>query len=124
GLCYAVPTLRPGMIVEIDNIGKRFSGKFHVTATTHTFTPAEGYATLFTVSGKRPSTILSLLHGEELSKRAPLGGNVVVGLVTNNKDPDGLGRVKGKYPWLTEDRERLWVRMAPRMAGRDRGLYF
>ena len=24
---------------------------------------------------------------------------VVIGIVTNNKDPEGLGRVKVRYPW-------------------------
>lgn len=124
GLCYGQPTLRPGMMVKIDNIGKRFSGKYYVTSTTHSYTPSEGYATVFAVSGKHPYTLLDLIQNDGLGKRARLGGNVVVGIVTNNDDPDKLSRVKVKYPWLTEDHESFWARLSTPMAGPDRGIQF
>jgi phage protein D len=124
GLCFGQPALRPGMMVKIENIGKRFSGQYQVTSTTHTYTPSEGFSTVFSVTGKQPSTLLSLLHGEHGSKRAPLGGNIVVGVVTDNKDPDNLGRVKVKYPWLTEEHTSFWARQSAPMAGPGRGFYF
>ena len=49
---------------------------------------------------------------------------VVIGVVTNNQDPDKLGRVKVKLPWLTDDDESHWARVVAPMAGNDRGLYF
>ncbi len=49
---------------------------------------------------------------------------VTVGLVTNNKDPEGLGRVKVKFPWLSEKEESYWARVLTLMAGNDRGMYF
>ena len=49
---------------------------------------------------------------------------VVVGVVTNNQDPDGLGRVKIKFPWLSDADESQWARMVAPMAGADRGVYF
>jgi uncharacterized protein involved in type VI secretion and phage assembly len=49
---------------------------------------------------------------------------VVTALVTNNKDPESLGRVKVKYPWLSETDESSWARVASPMAGKERGLYF
>lgn len=50
---------------------------------------------------------------------------VVVGIVTNNKDEDGkLGRVKVKFPWLSEDNETDWVRVSTFMAGSDMGSFF
>lgn len=49
---------------------------------------------------------------------------VVTGIVTNNNDPDGLGRVKVKFPWLSDGDESFWARIAAPMAGRDRGVYF
>jgi phage protein D len=124
GLCYGQPKLRPGMMVRIDNIGRRFSGRYMATSTTHVYSAAEGYTTLFTVSAKRPSTLLSLLQEDGGGKRSRLGGNIVVAVVTDNKDPDNLGRVKVKYPWLTEDHTSFWARIATPMAGPDRGFYF
>jgi uncharacterized protein involved in type VI secretion and phage assembly len=49
---------------------------------------------------------------------------VVVGVVTNNQDPDGMGRVKVKFPWLSDADESQWARLAVPMAGADRGVYF
>jgi len=49
---------------------------------------------------------------------------VVVGVVTNNQDPDKLGRVKVRFPWWSDDNESQWARVAVLMAGNDRGTYF
>ena len=124
GLCYGVPTLKPSMMVEIDNIGDRFKGKYFVTSTTHTYSPSEGYTTLFSVNGKRPSTVLTLIDDEGVGKRAPLGNNIVIALVTDNNDPDNLGRVKVMYPHLTEDHASYWVRLSTPMAGPGRGIEY
>jgi len=123
GLCAGMPELKPSTMVDIENIGKRFSGRYAVTATTHIYTPTEGYTTLFTVSGKRPATLLATLQGSDLSRRAGIGGNIVIGIVTDNKDPKGLGRVKVKYPWLTEDHASFWARQSSQMAGKGRGMF-
>ena len=48
---------------------------------------------------------------------------VMIGLVSNNKDPDGLGRVKVTLPWLDDKIETNWARVVTPMAGKDRGLY-
>jgi len=49
---------------------------------------------------------------------------VVIGIVTNNQDPDGLGRIKVKFPWLSDEDESHWARIATPMAGNERGLYY
>ena len=49
---------------------------------------------------------------------------VVTAIVTNNKDPEKMGRVKVTYPWLAEEDESHWARIATMMAGNDRGTYF
>lgn len=48
---------------------------------------------------------------------------VAVGVVTNNQDPEGLGRVKVRFPWLSADHESHWARVVTPMAGAGRGLY-
>jgi uncharacterized protein involved in type VI secretion and phage assembly len=49
---------------------------------------------------------------------------VMIGVVTNNKDPENLGRIKVKFPWLSEQEESAWARVLSPMAGSQRGLYF
>jgi uncharacterized protein involved in type VI secretion and phage assembly len=49
---------------------------------------------------------------------------VVIGIVTNNDDPDGLGRVKVRFPWLSDTDESWWARIAAPMAGNGRGAMF
>ena len=59
---------------------------------------------------------------DDLSSRI---SGVVVGVVTNNQnDPEGLGRVKVKFPWLSDEDESNWARVAAPMAGKERGFYF
>ena len=67
-------------------------------------------------------SILDVLRGEEQSVRRIDG--VTGGIVTNNQDPEGLGRVKIKFPWLSDDNETDWVRIATLMTGGERGSFF
>ena len=46
---------------------------------------------------------------------------VAIALVTQNKDDEGLCRVKVRYPWHDKPRESYWARLAMPMAGKDRG---
>jgi uncharacterized protein involved in type VI secretion and phage assembly len=57
------------------------------------------------------------------ARTGPIHG-VVVGIVTNNQDPDDMGRVKVKFPWLSDLDESTWARIAAPMAGKQRGVYF
>ncbi len=49
---------------------------------------------------------------------------VVIGIVTSNKDTEGLGRIKVNFPWRGEKDESFWARIASPMAGNDRGIVF
>jgi uncharacterized protein involved in type VI secretion and phage assembly len=66
------------------------------------------------------------LLNEEVQEEARAGRiyGAVVGVVTNNQDPDKLGRIKVKFPWLSSIDESSWARVAAPMAGKDRGAYF
>jgi uncharacterized protein involved in type VI secretion and phage assembly len=48
---------------------------------------------------------------------------LVVAVVTNNQDPDGLGRVRLRFPWLNDAEESHWARIAAPMAGKKMGFY-
>lgn len=49
---------------------------------------------------------------------------VAAGIVTNNEDPEKLGRLKVKFPWLSDNNETDWIRMTTFMAGGGRGSFF
>lgn len=48
---------------------------------------------------------------------------VAYGVVRDNQDPSGLGRVRVSYPWHTQTDQSYWARIAVPMAGNDRGFY-
>jgi len=47
----------------------------------------------------------------------------VMALVTDNVDPDELGRIQVKFPTLHEEPLSFWLRQVSPMAGKERGLY-
>jgi len=49
---------------------------------------------------------------------------VVTAIVTNNDDPEKLGRVKLKFPWLGDDVESYWARPTQLGAGPNAGAVF
>ncbi len=65
-----------------------------------------------------------LIDTEEREAMGSRIQGVVVGVVTNNEDPDLMGRVKVKFPWLSDADESYWARIAAPMAGKERGVYF
>jgi uncharacterized protein involved in type VI secretion and phage assembly len=60
---------------------------------------------------------------EAESRNSRING-VVIGIVTNNNDPQGMGRVRVRFPWRGDDDESYWARVATLMAGNDRGTFF
>ena len=68
------------------------------------------------------SDILRLLTSPPPGRERIYG--VVVGIVTDNKDPEDLYRVKIRFPWLDDPNESRWARVASSMAGDKRGSYF
>jgi uncharacterized protein involved in type VI secretion and phage assembly len=68
---------------------------------------------------------MNLVETEPSETAHEAGGyvkGVAIALVTQNKDEDGLCRVKVSYPWHHEPRESYWARLATPMAGKERGL--
>jgi uncharacterized protein involved in type VI secretion and phage assembly len=76
--------------------------------------------TAFYVNGRRCGGLLAAIDG---GKPRQATGGVVIGIVTNNNDPDKLGRVKVKFPWLDDSQESDWARLAAPGAGATRGLF-
>jgi uncharacterized protein involved in type VI secretion and phage assembly len=47
---------------------------------------------------------------------------VAIALVDDNDDPDDLGRVRLRFPWMGEDAVSFWARVAMPGAGPDYGM--
>jgi uncharacterized protein involved in type VI secretion and phage assembly len=60
----------------------------------------------------------------DASRSADETRGVAVGIVVDNDDPQGLGRVRVRYPWRESGDESHWARIATPMAGDDMGTYF
>ncbi|MBD2296963.1 VgrG-related protein [Anabaena sphaerica FACHB-251] len=111
--------IRPGKIVDLKEMGQH-DGKYYITETRHTYHDRI-YITEFSVRGLRGGDLLSTLAPQ--TKLQP-GQTLLVGIVTDNVDPKGLGRVKVKFPTLTEDHNSNWARVVALGAGSDRGMYW
>jgi uncharacterized protein involved in type VI secretion and phage assembly len=48
---------------------------------------------------------------------------ILIGVVIDLKDPDGLGRVRVRYPHLN-DQKSNWAKVCSPMAGKNRGFFF
>ena len=113
------PNVMPGVLATIGGLGSGFDGEYYVGATSHRFT-SEGYTTSFDV-GVPMATRSSLNHQDMPAGIQP---GTAIGIVTDTQDPDGLARVRVKFPWLEDGSTSSWARVATPMAGRDRGMFF
>jgi phage protein D len=121
GTCSGNPAIVAGASIDLKAVGKRFGGTYRVTRATHVYNAREGYTTQFGVTGQTASTLLSLLSGD--SRHASAGG-LAVAIVTDNQDPNGLGRVKVKFPWLSDEHASFWARVTVPGGGAQRGMEY
>jgi phage protein D len=113
------PALTAGAKVEVEGVGTRFAGTYTISGAQHVLRAGHGYETRFAVSGRASRSMLALVSARtEPSWRH----SVVVGVVTNNNDPDGIGRVRVSYPVLGDEHEGWWARLTGPAAGTSRGL--
>lgn len=119
GLAFRRPDIRAGQFVELKSLGSRFSGKYLVTSARHIYSDG-GLQTEFEVRGTR-----SGLLGEQMTRQEPRESwpGAVVAVVTDANDPENLGRVKVKYPWMTNDADSFWARIISAGAGPETGLF-
>ncbi|CAN1210840.1 Gp5/Type VI secretion system Vgr protein OB-fold domain-containing protein [Tumidithrix helvetica PCC 7403] len=111
------PDIRAGKVVTLAKMGK-YNGSYYVTATRHLYQGGV-YSTEFSVRGLRGGDLLATLSPQA---RLQPRQTHLVGLVTNNVDPKKLGRVKVKFPTLTEAHESDWARVVGVGAGPNRGF--
>jgi phage protein D len=119
------PDLKPGAAVSLAGVGDPFDGKYALTCARHEFSPETGYRTFVTVSNSSERSLLGItagVHGAAPARADRGVTGVMVGIVTNAKDPEQLGRVKLKLPMLSDDYESGWARVLQLGAGGKRGV--
>ena len=124
GMAYGDASIQPGKAVTIAGVPEEFSGKWVVTNARHTFVPDEGgYRTRFVVSGRHDRSLYGLTSGDGNDSARTING-LVPAVVTNNNDPDKMGRVKVAFPWLAPNYESDWARVAQYGMGKKWGGLF
>ncbi|MFC9754320.1 VgrG-related protein [Streptomyces sp. NPDC056921] len=111
------PEVRAGSAVALNAVGAPFEGRYTVTSSRHVFDPVRGYETWLTVSGQQERSLFGLTGGGPGSGGAGGGGGsrcagLVSGTVTDTHDPEGSGRVKVRFPWLSDEYASDWARTA------------
>lgn len=117
------PALKAGVAVSISNIDPALSGNWVISSSQHEFGNG-AYRTVLDFSGSRDRSLHGVVTGGLAGPVA--GANVIAGvvpaIVANNEDPDNLGRVKVHYPWLSDNAESFWARLAMPGAGKQYGM--
>ena len=120
------PKLRPGVSVRIGGLADSLCGTYLLTRVEHVLGGAHPYVTRFESGGAEDHTLVDLLGAHQpaatIRPHAAVGASLVIGVVTNNTDPDKLGRIKVKFPGLTDSDESAWARVVSTGAGSGRGL--
>jgi phage protein D len=119
GTVVGDPALGAGAKVRVEGVGTRFGGTYALSSATHVVRGGRGYETRFTVSARAGRSLRDLASART---ERPWRHGCVVGVVTNNNDPEGLGRVRVRYPVLGSDHEGWWARVTAPAAGTRRGL--
>ena len=112
------PLIGAGAKIHIEGIGSRMTGNWRVTGVEHTYGAGRPYVTRFVCGGKEPGGLADLTG---TSAQRGWGG-LVVGIVTNNDDPEKLGRVRVQFPTLSATDESAWARVATPGGGPSRGM--
>ena len=121
GVCIGDAKIVAGTSVKLKALGDRFSGTYLVTACRHVYSTHDGYQTHFSISGQEPTSLLKTISHATPPNPAQ---SLVIGIVTDNQDPDKAARVKVKFPWLSSDHASDWARVVSVGAGAKRGIQF
>ncbi len=120
GIASGVPSMKPGTEITLDGAGEKLSGTYLLTSVDHVYRAGERYVTRFRSGGRGGATLVDMLGRR--SQAPDLGTRLLAGVVTSTDDPDNSGRVKVKFPTLSDENESAWARIAAPGAGDTRGM--
>lgn len=102
------PRLRLRSAVTLSGLGEQYGGRYTVTSVRHEFHPDSGYLAEVTVcEGTDRAVVGGPGDSEAAAHRVP---GLVSGEVVDIKDPMEQGRVRLRFPWLSDDYVSDWAR--------------
>ncbi|MCW2527152.1 MAG: Rhs element Vgr protein [Pseudonocardiales bacterium] len=110
-----------GAVAQVQNAGPA-SGSYLISEVEHSY-GRNGFHTRFTAGTNRPAGLVDTL-GTGPSETGFVNSGLVVGVVTNMKDPEGLGRLRVKYVGMSGTAESSWARVLTVGGGKARGVMF
>ncbi len=115
--------LRAGVAVSVSGVDAAFVGQWVITSSRHEFGNGS-YRTHIECTGRQDRSLHGVVANAlpGVSSDAPRIPGLVNAIVTANDDPMKLGRVKVSYPWLSDEVESSWARVAAPGVGPDAGL--
>ena len=131
GTAHGNTALRAGVAVRVSGVSPEFSGAYVLSRARHVI-DGSGYRTQFWVNGRHDRSMLGLVAsgstttGNVRSQPGQRQGmfGVVRGLVGNIEDPEKLGRVTVKLPWLADEWSSNWAPVMQLGAGPASGTFF
>lgn len=124
GQAIGDPRLYAGCHVKVEGVGTRLTGTYVLTTVEHVWGVGQPYVTRFTTGGRAPKGLPDLLGNGTAGAAPPPWGlrGLVIGIVTNVRDPEKCGRVRVRYPTLSDKDESAWARVLAPGAGKTRGF--
>jgi uncharacterized protein involved in type VI secretion and phage assembly len=122
GTLNASAQIAPGVTIQVGD-GGPLNGSYRVTKVEHVYNSRRGFETSFVAGDRTPTSLVDVLGNGSTNGTFRHYG-VVIGHVTNIKDPDKLGRVKVRFEGLSTKDESAWARLLVVGAGKGRGTVF
>jgi Rhs element Vgr protein len=117
--------IRPGQIMQLGGVGKRFEGSVYVAGVRHMV--ADGNWETDVQFGLNPQRFAEAYNVRPLPAAGLLPSvcGLQMGVVTALQgDPAGEERIRVRLPLISNAEDGTWVRIATLDAGRDRGTFF
>ena len=125
--CKGFAGVKPGDMVTLAGVGKRFNGNVYVTAVRQDI--GDGMWDTQIQFGLDPRQY-AFIHNEDIYDMQTSGlvgsinGLQIGKVVQLQNDPDGEDRILVKTPTIDNNARGIWTRVASLDAGKDRGAFF